>query len=251
MHPQSGPPSQPSMSASSTPPGPSPYAFDAARRRSLNGKLPLPLTRLTPPRWQTKLGLMLNSMQLLLTSLRHPHPSHDLRWRRRLRLRSSRCIQRNRNVLHTRQVLVLESSLDSARRIAQVAACPSRPSSVEVMQVLPPSLRNHKHRLPPMRHCPTIRACSHPRLDVRFRLVHDQTLLLSVDSHRQTDWCMAVTPQERRKDMVFLLARHPRDPIATMALRVAADSHCHLRIKPTSPQASRHNAFSGLRQTTL
>ncbi|KAF2622647.1 Rxt3-domain-containing protein [Macroventuria anomochaeta] len=36
MHPQSGPPSQPSMSASGPPSGPSPYAFDAARRRSLN-----------------------------------------------------------------------------------------------------------------------------------------------------------------------------------------------------------------------
>ncbi|XPS72126.1 hypothetical protein M3J09_004296 [Ascochyta lentis] len=36
MHPHSGPPSQPSMSASSNPSGPSPYAFDAARRRSLN-----------------------------------------------------------------------------------------------------------------------------------------------------------------------------------------------------------------------
>ena len=37
MHPQSRPPSQPSMSASSNPSGPSPYAYDAARRRSLNG----------------------------------------------------------------------------------------------------------------------------------------------------------------------------------------------------------------------
>lgn len=41
MHPQSGPPSQPSMSASGTPSGPSLYAFDAARRRSLNGTSPL------------------------------------------------------------------------------------------------------------------------------------------------------------------------------------------------------------------
>jgi hypothetical protein len=41
MHPQSGPPSQPSMSASGPPSGPSPYAFDAARRRSLNGMFAL------------------------------------------------------------------------------------------------------------------------------------------------------------------------------------------------------------------
>lgn len=40
MHPQSRPPSQPSMSASSNPPVPSPYAYDAARRRSLNGTNP-------------------------------------------------------------------------------------------------------------------------------------------------------------------------------------------------------------------
>jgi hypothetical protein len=39
-HSQSGPPPPPSMSAQSNPPAPSPYGYDAARRRSLNGGSP-------------------------------------------------------------------------------------------------------------------------------------------------------------------------------------------------------------------
>jgi hypothetical protein len=51
MHPQSGPPSQPSMSASGPPSGPSPYdfAFDAARRRSLTGTFAFTLHRAPVP----------------------------------------------------------------------------------------------------------------------------------------------------------------------------------------------------------
>ncbi|KAJ4989290.1 histone deacetylation protein rxt3 [Stagonosporopsis vannaccii] len=49
MLPQSGPPSQPSMSASGNPSGPSPYAFDGARRRSLNAPSHDPASFARPP----------------------------------------------------------------------------------------------------------------------------------------------------------------------------------------------------------
>lgn len=191
MHPQSGPPSQPSMSASSNPSGLSPYAFDAARRRSLNGTLPS--VRSGPsasmhPRLRTNLRPTLILTQLPPTILPCLPPSHDLRCRRRRpRHLSSTCPLRTRNAPPSRPPSPpAETSLHSARRIAQGAACPSRPSSVEAMQLPPLRPPNRSPRLPPTPRCPTTTACSHPRPDAPFHLHRGQTLLPFVDSHRPT-----------------------------------------------------------------
>lgn len=68
MLPQSGPPSQPSMSASGPPSGPSPYAFDGARRRSLNGTPPPTLREATAPAF---------AKQAPSHAEHWPAPSHD------------------------------------------------------------------------------------------------------------------------------------------------------------------------------
>lgn len=253
MHPQSGPPSQPSMSASGTSSGPSPYAFDGARRRSLNSTSPL-VTReadvpaLAAPASSRLVSSHANLEQLLPTIL---HPTRDPRCRHPHRPHSNKRIRCSHNVLRTHRITALvESSLASARRIGLVAACPSRLSLEAAMQGLPLRHRGPRCHLPQTRHSWEATACSLLRLDEPLRLERDQTTLPFAGKRHLTGRCLALAAQGCQKGRAIPRALHPRERTASMAHRTLAGNLYRPRIKATGPQDFLHNVCSVLHQTT-
>jgi hypothetical protein len=250
MHPQSGPPSQPSMSASGSSSGPSPYAFDGARRRSLNGTSHLSHGKLTSPRSRLQLRLVsshANFEQLLPTIL---HPTRDPKCRRLHRPHSNKRIRHSHNVICTHRITALvESFLASARPIGRVAACPSRLSLEVATQGRLLRHRSPRCLLPRTRRNWAATACSLLRLDEPLRPERDQIMLSFAGKRHLTGLCLTLAAQGCQKGKPIPSSLHPLERTATMAHRTLAGSLYRPRIKVTGPPDFLHKVCSALHQT--
>lgn len=189
-----------------------------------------PHTQKTAPQLHLKLTLL----QLHLTILHHRRRLHDHRCLRHHRHRSSsHHTHHSHNVHRTLQISPqTESFLGWGKRCDQGAACPSRHSSVVVIQVPLSRRHNHSHHLPQTRHRRTVTACSRRRPVAAYHLAHAQSSLHSDVNHRPTETCMGATHQGR-KATDFLRDRL-HGLIATMVLLSSVGSRYLQLPSPTS-----------------